>query len=183
MLHAPKACVHECMCAWGAGPVWPMFLAKPADSQHESMHATRYIYKLLIPINISTRSMNLTICAPREACARQPCGGPDMLARICMHAWTCLMAQIIHICMRQLVPGAGAGPACMGRAVHARGKCQNLAFQHLCALMPHACGIKACYCMFISTHMGILSSPKRPHEACAWHAACDSTRGRPNHQI
>ena len=41
--------------------------------------------------------MNLTICAPREACARQPCGGPDTLARVRMHAWTCLMAQIIHI--------------------------------------------------------------------------------------
>ena len=131
MLHAPKACVHEYMRTCTTGPIWPMVPAKPADSQHESMHATRYIYKLLIPINISTRNMNLTICAPREACARQPCGGPDTLTRVRVHAWTCLMAQIIHICMRQLVPGAGAGPACMGRAVHARGKC------HLLALCVH----------------------------------------------
>ena len=132
MLHAPKTCVHEYMRTCTTGPIWPMVPAKSADSQHESMHATRYIYKLLIPINISTRNMIFTICAPREACARQPCGGPDTLARVRMHAWICLMAQIIHICMRQLVPGAGAGRACMGGAAGFAGKC------HLLALSVHA---------------------------------------------
>ena len=61
--------------------------------------------------------------------------------------------------MRQPVPSAGAGRACMGGVAGLAGKHQILAFQHLCALMPHACGMKPCYCMFISTHMGIRSSP------------------------
>ena len=110
MLHAPNTCVHECMRTCKPGPIWPMLLAKPANSLHERMHASTNMYKLLISINISTRNMNLKICAPREACARQPCGSPDMLSRVRMHAWTCLMAQIINIYMRRLVPGAGCGP-------------------------------------------------------------------------
>ena len=85
--------------------------------------------------------------------------------------------------MRQPVPGAGAGRACLGGVADLAGKYQILAFQHLCALMPHACGMKACYCMLISTHMGTRSSPKEPHEARAWHAKCDSIPRRPNHKI
>ena len=99
-----------------------MFLVKPAESLHERMHTITNTYNLLIPINISTRNMNLTICAPREACARQPCGGPDTLARVRMHAWTCLMAQIINIYMRRLVPGAGAGQSHPDRAILSHGR-------------------------------------------------------------
>ena len=68
------------------GPIWPMILAKPAESLHERMHTSTNTYNLLILIDTSTRNMKITICASREACAGQPCGGPDMLARACMHA-------------------------------------------------------------------------------------------------
>ena len=115
-----------------------MLLAKPANSLHERMHASTNTYNLLMHIHISTRNMNSKICAPHEACARQPCGSPDMLARVRMHAWTCLMAQIIHICMRQLVPGAGAGPACLGGVAGLAGKC------HLLALSVHARAHDSC---------------------------------------
>ena len=80
--------------------------------------------------------MNLKICAPREACARALCDGAHMLTRVCMHAWTRLMAQIIHIYMRRPVPGAGAGPACLGGVASLAGKC------HLLALSVHAKGIQ-----------------------------------------
>ena len=89
MLHAPKTCVHEYMRTCMTGPIWPMVPAKPADSQHESMHTSTNTYNLLIRIDTSTRNMKINICASREACAGQPCGGPDMLARACMHACTC----------------------------------------------------------------------------------------------
>ena len=68
------------------GPIWPMILAKPAESLHERMHTSTNTYNLLIRIDTSTRNMKINICASREACAGQPCGGPDMLARACMHA-------------------------------------------------------------------------------------------------
>ena len=183
MLHAPKACVHEYMRTCTIGPIRPMALAKPAESLHESMHASRDIYNLLILIHISTRNMKLKIPCPSRGMCTNTVHSADMLACTCTHGWSRQMAQIIYIYMGYIVPGAGAGPACMGRAVHARGKCQNLAFQHMRARMPHACRMKACYCMFISTHMGILSSPKRPHEARVWHAACDSIARRPNGRI
>ena len=85
MLHAPKACV-EYMRTCTIGPIWPMALAKPAESLHERMHTSTNTYNLLIRIDTSTRNMKINICASREACAGQPCGGPDMLARACMHA-------------------------------------------------------------------------------------------------
>ena len=86
MLHAPNTCVNECMRTCKPGPIWPMGLAKPAESLHERMHTSTNIYNLLIRIDTSTRNMKINICASREACAGQPCGGPDMLARACMHA-------------------------------------------------------------------------------------------------
>ena len=45
-----------------------------------------------------------------------------MLSRVRMHAWTCLMAQIINIYMRRLVPGAGAGQSHPDRAILSHGR-------------------------------------------------------------
>ena len=61
MLHAPKTCVHGCMRTCKMRPIWPMILAKPAESLHASLHASTNTYNLLIPIDISTRNMNLKI--------------------------------------------------------------------------------------------------------------------------
>ena len=61
MLHAPKTCVHGCMRTCKMRPIWPMILAKPAESLHAILHATLDTYTLLIPIDISTRNMNLQI--------------------------------------------------------------------------------------------------------------------------
>ena len=136
-----------------------MFLVKPAESLHERMHTITNTYNLLIPINISTRNMNLTICAPREACARQPCGSPDMLSRVRMHAWTCLMAQIINIYMRRLVPGAGAGPACLRGVAGLAGKCRFPALQR------HACAHDSCMHMCpggMHVIYGPIRGPSRP---------------------
>ena len=64
MLHAPKTCVHECMRTCPPRTDLANDLAKPVDSLHERMHATRNIYKLLIPIKIGTRNTNLKILCP-----------------------------------------------------------------------------------------------------------------------
>ena len=61
MLHAPKTCVHGCMRTCKMRPIWPMILAKPAESLHAIWHATLDTYTLLIPIDISTRNINLKI--------------------------------------------------------------------------------------------------------------------------
>ena len=61
MLHAPNTCVHECMRTCKPAPIWPMGLAKPANSLHERMHASTNTCNLLIHIHISTRNMNLKI--------------------------------------------------------------------------------------------------------------------------
>ena len=61
MLHAPKTCVHECMRTCKTRPIWPMILAKPAESLHASLHASTNTYNLLIPIDIGTRNVKFKI--------------------------------------------------------------------------------------------------------------------------
>ena len=110
MLHAPKTCVHECMRTCKPAPIWPMGLAKPANSLHERMHATRYIYKLLIPIKIGTRNTNLKILCPSRGMCTNTVHSADMLACTCTHGWSRQMAQIISICMRYTVLCQARGP-------------------------------------------------------------------------
>ena len=83
MLHAPKACVHEYMRTCTIGPIRPMALAKPAESLHESMHASRDIYNLLIDIKISTRNMKLKILCPSRGMCTNTVHSADMLAHAC----------------------------------------------------------------------------------------------------
>ena len=87
MLHAPNTCVHECMRTCKPGPIWPMLLAKPAESLHERMHATRNIYKLLIPIKIGTRNIKIQHLCPSRGMCTDTVHSADMLACTCTHGW------------------------------------------------------------------------------------------------
>ena len=63
-------------------------LAKPADSLHESMHASANTYNLLIIIDTSTRNIkNEHLCPSRGMCTNTV-HSADMLARVCMHELT-----------------------------------------------------------------------------------------------
>ena len=72
-----------------------MALVKPAELLHESMHASRDIYNLLIDIKISTRNMKFKICARREACAQAGSGWRPVSRALYMHARD--MACCMHI--------------------------------------------------------------------------------------
>ena len=65
-----------------------MVLAKPAESLHESMHASRDIYNLLIDIKISTRNMKSKILCPSRGMCTNTAHSTDMLACTCMHGWS-----------------------------------------------------------------------------------------------